>query len=173
MFQHLFFCWLIPCGLFLAMSSCGYRFSGSSAASQDFERLFISLFENQTAETGIDVLITDDLKNEFIYNYSGRLVERGDATAVLSGKITEVRSWTVSRRGALTSLERRIRVSVDVKLEDAAGKTIRSVPGVSATETYAVVSEDKQATEQNRDQAILLLSKQIAEAVFHRLTEDF
>jgi len=139
----------------------------------DINRLFISLFENRSTETGIDILLTDDLKNEFIHKYGGTLSEKEHAAAILSGSITGIRTWTVSRTGALTSQERRISITVDVKLKDAAGKTLRSATGVSADETYAVVSGDKQATDKNKQNAILLLSKQIAEAVFYRLTEDF
>ena len=136
-------------------------------------RLFINLLENRTTETGIEVLLTDDLKNEFIHKYGGKLSESEHAAAILSGSISGIRTWTVSRTGALTSRERRIAITVDVNLKDATGKTMRLATGVTANETYAVVSGDKQATEKNKQDAILSLSKQIAEAVFHRLTEDF
>ena len=139
----------------------------------DVNNLYISLFENRSTETGIDVLLTDDLKNEFIHKYGGKLSEKENAEAILSGRILDLRTWTVSRTGALTSLERRISITVDVRLKGAAGKSMRSATGVSADGTYAVVSGDKQATEKNKQDAIILLSKQVAEAVFHRLTEDF
>jgi outer membrane lipopolysaccharide assembly protein LptE/RlpB len=164
---------LISCCIFLAMASCGYQFAGSGEVLPDVNRLFISLLENRSTETGIDVVLTDDLKNEFIHKYGGTLSERDQAAAILSGSITDIRTWTVSRTGALTSQERRISITVDVKLKNAAGETIRSAAGVSADETYVVVSGDKQATDQNKQNAILSLSKQLAEAVFHRLTEDF
>jgi hypothetical protein len=166
-------CLLISCYIFLAMGSCGYRFAGSGEVLPDVNKLFINLLENRTTETGIEILLTDDLKNEFIHKYGGKLSESEHTAAILSGSISGIRTWTVSRTGALTSLERRISITVDVNLKDATGKTMRSAGGVSADETYAVVSGDKQATEKNKQDAIILLSKQIAEAVFHRLTEDF
>ena len=155
------------------MGSCGYHFAGKREVLPQVDRLFIGLLENRSAETGIDTLLTDDLKNEFIKAYGGILSEEDTAAATLSGSITGVRTWTVSRTGALTSQERRISIAVDVRLKDAAGKTMRSAVGVSADGTYAVVPGDKQATDANKRDAIVSLSKEIAEAVFHRLTEDF
>jgi hypothetical protein len=166
-------CLLISCYLFLAMGSCGYRFAGSGEALSDINKLFIRLLVNRSTETGIEVILTDDLKNEFIHKYGGKLSTGEGDSAELSGTITNIRTWTVSRTGTLTSLERRISITVDVTLKDATGKTIRSARGVSANDTYAVVSGDKQATEDNKQTAVLSLSKQIAEAIFHRLTEDF
>jgi hypothetical protein len=166
-------CLLISCSLILVLGSCGYRFAGSGEVLSGIDTLFISLLENRTTETGIEVLLTDDLKNEFIHKYGGTLSESEGTTAELSGSITGIKTWTVSRTRALTSLERRISIAVNVTLKAADGETIRSATGVSADETFAVVSGDKQATEDNKQAAILSLSKQIAEAVFHRLTEDF
>jgi hypothetical protein len=167
------FCLLLSGFFLFTLGACGYRFSGSGEIPAAFDKLFIRVIVNRTTETGLDVLLTDDLKNEFIYQYGGTLSEIEGATAELSGNITGIRTWTVSRSGALTSLERRVSIAVDVDLKDVTGETIRSARDVSADETYGVVAGDKQATEQNRQTAILSVSKQIAEAVFHRLTEDF
>jgi outer membrane lipopolysaccharide assembly protein LptE/RlpB len=166
-------CLLISSWLLLTTTACGYRFAGGGEVLPNVNELFIHLLVNRTTETGIEVLLTNDLKNEFIHKYGGTLSETKGATAGLSGSIAGIRTWTVSRTGALTSLERRISIIVNVKLKDASGNVIRSATGVSANETYTVVSGDKQATEKNKQAAISSLSKQIAEAVFHRLTEDF
>jgi hypothetical protein len=163
---------LIGCVVWLA-SACTYRFVGSGGGLREFDRLFIELLENRTAETGIERLVTDDIKNEFIQTYGGTLADRRSAAAVLSGKIAGLQSWTVSRRGALTSLERRIQIEVDVSLKRPAGDIIRSAKGVTATATYAVIADDKAATDANRQAAVVSLSKRVAEAVFYRLTEDF
>jgi hypothetical protein len=166
-------CLLISCCVVWLGSSCGYRFVGSGGTPQGIDKLFIDLFENRTTETGIEVLITDNLKDEFIHKYGGALAQREHAAAVLSGSISGIKTWTVSRRGVLSSLERRIQITLDVALKDAAGETIRSATDISAAETFAVVTGDREATDENKQAAIESLSKQIAEAVFHRLTEDF
>jgi outer membrane lipopolysaccharide assembly protein LptE/RlpB len=165
--------WLMIGCLVGFLSACAYRFAGSGESLPEFDRLFIELLDNRTGESGIERLVTDDLKSEFIQTYGGTLTGGADAAAILSGKVTGLRSWTVSRRGALTSLERRIQLEVDVSLKRKTGEIFRSASGVSATETYAVLAGDQTATEANRQAAIASLSRQIAEAVFHRLTEDF
>ena len=83
-----------------------------------------------------------------------------------------MRTDTITHKGAYTSLERRVTVSVDLKLENRSGKVIWTANGVSANEVYNVAA-DKQATEQNRRTAISKLSKRLAETIYHRLTEDF
>ena len=70
------------------------------------------------------------------------------------------------------SRERRVTVTVDLKLTNPEGRLIWSAIGVSANEAYDVMS-DKLATEQNRRNAISVLSKRLAERVYSRLTDDF
>jgi hypothetical protein len=59
-----------------------------------------------------------------------------------------------------------------LKLTGPDGRVIWSARGVSANEAYDVMS-DKLATEQNRRDAISVLSKRLAEKVYNRITADF
>ena len=79
---------------------------------------------------------------------------------------------SISRKGIHASLERRVNVFLDVTLSDPAGKVLWSAKGLSANEAYNVM-EDKQDTEQNRWDAIAVLSKRLAQRVYNGLTEDF
>ena len=159
--------------LILLITACGYRFAGSEAPPKGINRIFIELLENKTLETGVELLITDELKNEFIRKYKGILTNKADAQAVLSGVVTGVRSWTVSRRSALSPLERRVSLTIDLILKDPNLATIWSAKEVSVNDTYLVVSGDAQATRLNKQETIAFLSKQIAETSFNRLLEDF
>ena len=93
---------IITC--FASFTSCGYRFAGSEGPPKGIERLFIQLLDNKTTEPDVDNLITSELKNEFIQKYRGVLVHRDQADAVLSGAVVGIRTETVAKRGALTSL---------------------------------------------------------------------
>ena len=104
--------------------SCGYRFAGSGGPPRGIEKLYIALLDNKTTESGIDILTTNALKNEFIHKYRGVLVGRETATAILSGSVTGIRTETVSSRGSLTSLERRIYMTVDLALKSTASGQI-------------------------------------------------
>jgi hypothetical protein len=83
-----------------------------------------------------------------------------------------MRIETISRRGTHSSLERRVTVTVDLKLTGPDSRVIWSASGVSANEAYDVMP-DKLATEQNRRNAISVLSKRLAERVYNRITGDF
>jgi hypothetical protein len=154
-------------------SSCGYRFSGSEGLPQGIERLFIQLLENKTTETGIDIVVTNELKNEFIRKYRGVLVDREVAAAILSGAVVGIRTETVARRGALTALERSVSMTIDLKLKTSGDERVWFAKGITSNDTYTVVSGDKETTEQNKRKALKDLAERIAEISFYRLTDDF
>jgi len=83
-----------------------------------------------------------------------------------------MRDNTVSRETEQTAIERRVTISVDLRLVDTGGEILWAVKGLSANETYDVES-DKLATEQNKRIALVKLSNRFAEKVFSSMTDDF
>jgi hypothetical protein len=154
------------------LSSCGYRFVGSGSFPAGIRSVSIPILENRTSETGMENIITNDLIYEVTRGKRVALTSMDKADALLSGVIRSMSIETISRRGTHSSLERRVTVTVDLKLTGPDGRVIRSVKGVSANEAYDVMS-DKPATEQNRRNAISVLSKRLAEKVYNRITGDF
>ncbi len=152
--------------------SCGYRFAGGGNFPGNVQSLFVDILENRTSETGIENTFTNDLIYEITRRKKVALTTSDRADAVFSGTIKTLTIETISRRGTLTSLERRVTVTVGLQLTKPDGETIWSARNVSENEEYSVAS-DKLATEQNRRNAILALSKRLAENVYRRLTEDF
>ena len=163
---------IVPVCLVLVIS-CGYRFAGSGGPPQGIEKLYIELLDNKTTESGIDARITNALKNEFIQKYRGVLVGRETATAILSGSVIGIRTETVSSRGSLTPLERRIYLTIDLTLKSTGSERIWFAKGITTSDTYTVVSGDKEASEQNKRDILQDLAGRIAEISFHRLADDF
>mgnify|MGYP001817612853 FL=1 len=155
------------------ITSCGYRFTGNEVLPRGVERLFIQLLDNKTTEPGIDIVVTNELKNEFIRKYRGILVDRETAEAILSGAVVGIRTETVARKGALTALERSVSMTVDLKLKTTGNERIWFARGITRSDTYAVVSGDKEANEQNKGKALKDIAERIAEISFYRLTDDF
>ena len=162
---------LVAC--LLLLTSCGYRFAGSEELPQGVERLFIQLLDNKTTEPGIEVVVTNALKNEFIRKFRGVLVDREVAEAILSGAVVGIRTETVARRGPLTALERSVSMTIDLKLKTPGNERIWFARGITRDDTYSVVSGDKEITEQNKRNALIDLAERIAEISFYRLTDDF
>ncbi|MDF1590001.1 MAG: LPS assembly lipoprotein LptE [Desulfobacterales bacterium] len=152
------------------LSACGYRFSGSGSLPAGIGRVFISVLDNRTAETGLGNTLTGDLRYEFIrYKRNANLDE---ADAVLSGTVKSLRVETISRSGQYSSPERRVTVSVDLKLTDRSGRVVWVVEGLADSESYRVDSDD-QITNVNKRTAVSALSKRLSENIYYRLTEDF
>ncbi len=164
---------LIMAACLVPLTSCGYRFAGSEELPQGIERLFIQLLDNKTTEPGIDIVVTNELKNEFIRKYRGVLVDREAAEAILSGAVVGIRTETVARKGPLTALERSVSMTIDLKLKTSGNERIWFAKGISRDDTYTVVSGDKEITEQNKRKALKDLAERIAEISFYRLTDDF
>ena len=154
------------------LSGCGYRFTGGGNFPAGIKRIYVVTFKNRTSETGAENIFTNDLIYEITRDKKVVLTSQNKADALLSGIIKSMNITTISRRGTHSSLERRVTIVADVKLTDPDGRVMWSANNVSANEAYDVLS-DKLATEQNRRNAILVLSKRLAERLYARMTDDF
>ena len=155
----------------LALSACGYRFAGSGSLPGGTRTIFVEVFENRTAETGIENIFTADLRYEFVRNKMS--ATRSNAEGILSGVIRSLRVETIARSSQTVSQERRVTATVDLNLVDQDGKILWSVKGISDSEAYQVTADDKTTIDFNKQAAITRLSKRIGESVFYRLTDDF
>ena len=169
--------WIVPMSgvffiLIVILGGCGYRFSGGGNLPLPNKRLCINIFENRTAETGLENAFT----NAFIYEFSRHgniaLTCDEDSGGRLDGIVKSMRIQTISRKGIADSLERRVTLTVDVHLTGADGQVVWTSGEMSLNEEYAV-TPDKLNTELNRGAAISELSKRFAETVYNRLIFDF
>ena len=153
-------------------SACGYRFVGGGSFPSGIRAVFVEVFENRTAETGVENILTNELIYEISRDTNTYLAGKNGAEGILSGSITSISTETVSWKGQNTAVERRLTARINIKLTDPAGKVVWSREGVSGTETYPV-DEDKQAKEENKREAIALLFNRLAEGIYNQLTSDF
>jgi outer membrane lipopolysaccharide assembly protein LptE/RlpB len=151
---------------------CGYRFSDGGDLPADVSRIAIHTFENRTGETGIEIIVTNDVINEFNRHPNVAVTGADDAEAVLTGVIRSTRTRSLSHRSAYTTAEREITIWVDVTLTGVDGKVLWSARGIEAAEDYAV-SPEKIRTEQNRKSAVAILSGRLAQRIFYRMTDRF
>jgi outer membrane lipopolysaccharide assembly protein LptE/RlpB len=153
-------------------SACGYRFSGSGNLPSGAETIFIEVFKNRTVETGYENTITNDLIYEFTRNGRDVQKSRDNTDAVLTGVIESEHIRTISRQGQLDPLERRVQITISLKMTDPADTVIWSRSGISDSEAYDV-GANNQITERNKRHALEILSKRLAETAYNRLTDDF
>ena len=159
-------------GLFPIGESLAIELAGSGSLPSNIKSIRVTIFKNNTTETGLENVITNDIIYEFTRKKKDAIKDNDQAEGILSGIIKSVRTDTIARQGQSTSLTRRVYVTVNVKLTNRTGGVIWSVNGITESEAYDVTS-DKPTTERRKRDAIDKASKLLAENIFNRLTEDF
>jgi outer membrane lipopolysaccharide assembly protein LptE/RlpB len=163
--------WFFPLIILVVMMwSCGYRFTGGGDFPFQIKSVSVPVFENRTAETGIENVVSNDFIYEMTRSGKVNVVEREIADAILWGAITSLSTQTISRSGTQMPLERRVRMVIDLKLTDRQGKVLWASRGFSDEENYQV-SPDKFSTEKRKRVAINTLSKRMAEMIYYQLTD--
>ncbi len=153
-------------------SACGYRFAGGGSFPAGIKTVCIKMFENRTAETGVESMFTNDLIYEVTKAGKVSVTSEDTAEAILSGVIKSTNTVAIAHSGTHDSLERRVSVTVALKLTDPNGKIIWATSGISENESYDVLS-DTIETDRNRRDAISDVSKRLAEKAYIQITEDF
>ena len=160
--------------LAVTLAGCGYHFSGSGSLPVGVSRVFITILENRTAETGVEITFTNDLIFEFTRSREENLAQgRSSADSILTGTIVSLNVENVSRSSVSTAVERQVTGTLNLRLESPDGRILWSSGNIVDRQTYTVVNGNKTATNQNKSDAIDELSKKIAESAFDRLTDDF
>jgi hypothetical protein len=153
--------------------ACGYRFAGEGGLLGDSDLLFVKVLENRTQETGVENIVTAALLSELTLRKTDGLASGiDDADVVLSGDVEEVAIRTISTRSQDTAGERRVTVTIDLKLIKQDGSVVWAADGLVDDEGYLVDAVEER-TDQNRRDAIRVLSQRIAEKVVNRLSNDF
>jgi len=165
--------WIIFLFLMI-VSACGYKFTGGGSFPAGIKSICVVTLENRTSETGAENIFTNDLIYEVTRDNKAVLTTKDKADALLSGIIQSMNIETISRKAAYSSLslERRVTITVDVKLTNPDGRVVWSAKDVSANEAYDVMP-DKLATELKRRDAISALSKRLAQKLYARITDNF
>ena len=161
---------LVVCAAFI--SGCGYKLVGGGRLPGGVQTVCVSIFENRSAETGVENQLAGDLNYEFTRNGIKVFGEPSRADALLTGTIKSVSVETASYTGDDVTMESRVTVVVDARLKDKNGQEIWSADNVIEKQTFTAV-KDKQANLSNKKDAISKLSRRFAESFYGRLTEDF
>lgn len=156
----------------LVLAGCGYRFGSSGVLPGDVSRLQIAMFENRSAEMGLENLITGALTHEFRMRRKSVLAVDADADGVLKGVITAVRVDTISHQGLAAGGEQRIHVALDATLTDANGITVWSIRHLTESEAFRA-GFDPEVNRVYQEEALHRLSRRLAETLYGNLTGGF
>ncbi len=166
---------LFSLGLGVCMlGGCGYHLvNAEQDLPQDVDSIGIPLLKNATIEAGLEDIITQEIRRQFLENSSATVLDSDQADAVLLGTITEIKTSaeTYSKGGKVNMA--RVQINADFKLvHSGSGELIWSSGGLSASEEYPVTSETLQ-NEHMRALALEQIAEDLSETVSQMLLADF
>ncbi len=162
---------LLTC-LFFSIASCGYQFEGGGYINKDVMRVAVKVLENNTSETGADVIFTNALIREILQKTDTKVVDEASATAIIEGTIKSVTFAALSRASAESVVERGISATMDLQMVNKDGEVIWSAINLSSNESYTT-SQDKAADEGNKGTALEKIAARSAERIVSRMLSNF
>ncbi len=166
---------LLAAGLVLALSACGYHLQGTGGSSlpSNVKKIHVPIFINNTLEQGIEVRVTDSVRNVLLGDGRVSLANGiGDADAVLEGQILQYLLRPIAFSTADRAQEFRLRLTMKVSLRDLESDKIIFKQTIVSDREYRV-STDLSSNERQQRQASQQASDAIAQELQSLLIEGF
>jgi len=155
-----------------AGAGCGYTLIDYSEPIANFGSVAIQTFKNESYEPGVEFVVADALRREFLRRGAVALVDEAiDADVIVSGVVEPIVTRTRSFSSIALALEWEVTLQLAVYAERPDGSKIRlDEDATLATERY-LASADVEATRKNRDEAIRTMASGLASHVHDMLYE--
>ncbi|WP_448382027.1 LPS assembly lipoprotein LptE [Desulfosoma sp.] len=165
---------ILAVSLLVCAVSCGYRFAGDGAnLDPRLRTVAVPVFENLTAEPGIEAIFTGALRQEFLMKSRLRVVPESQADAVFIGRIQRLSTTDVAHRKAQDTVLTRLTVTLDVRcIERESGTILWQDRALTYFEDYLQNPESAVAF-QNRQDALKRAARETAARIFDRFMSRF
>ena len=153
---------------------CGYHLAGTGPGiSADTKTIAIPTFRNHTFEPALESVVTMYVKDEFLTHSRLRVVnDTHQADLLLEGTVLNFDLIPVAfDRTRSVVIEYRVKIDVDIRLQDLRSKEILWKDPVLETTAEYFVSTDTSATRVAQDRAVAEASKRLAENLVSRVLE--
>ena len=156
------------------LNGCGYHFIGqNSEVLSGVNSIAIPYFENKTYRAGLERHVTEALVDEFVKSRTIPVVSEGEADAVIRGVIEEFREYVSAFSKDDNALEYDTYLSLSVTLEKKeTGEVLWRNKGLVHVDDYLVSSEIA-VTEENKEQALIISSRELAVRIHDSIIEGF
>ncbi len=158
--------------LVLAAFGCGYKLVRYGGKLGDVRSVAIPTLENDSYEPGLEYMVADALRREFLRRGAVRLTrDSSSADLVIDGAVEEVRTTPRSFSTIVLVLEYEVTMSLDVRaiLQDGSKIPLES-RALRETERY-LTSADVEVTRKNRDEALRRIADVLAGRIYDGLSE--
>ncbi len=152
--------------------SCGYQFEKRGYISTGVTQVAVLVFDNESIETGADILFTNALIQEILEKTDTKVVERTRASSVIKGTVKSITFSALSRSATETVIQRRVKAAIDLKLINTDGELLWSVKDFISSEDYTV-SESVVTDEARKRAAVTEIARRTAEKIITALQNDF
>lgn len=151
---------------------CGYRPVRYAAGLGDVRSLAIRTLENDSYEPGVEYVVSEALRREFLRRGAVRLIEDpGAADLVLSGSVAGVSTQGRAFSSVLLSLEYELTLDLALRATLRDGREVPlDAASLRESERY-LASADVEAQRKNREEAVRRVSSLLAGRVHDALAE--
>ncbi len=155
-----------------ALSGCGYKFVRYQGALGDVDSVAIETLANESYEPGIEYIVADAFRREFLRRGAVRLTDDGGgADLVLSGSVLPVETAGLSLSSVILAIEYQLTLSLAIQATRLDGTEVPiDSRALRESERY-LVSGDVEATRKNREEALRRVAAVLAERVHDALAE--
>ena len=167
------------CGLLIALaasvvaSSCGYQRVRYDRGPEGAGRVAVETFVNQTNEPGVELVVSEAMRREFLRNDALTLVsDPAEADLVVRGQVLVVHTRAESLSTVILALEYELTLVLDVAIETRTGDRIEIDPSVLTASDLYLASADLEAGRKNRQEVIHRISQLLAERLHDSLGGD-
>lgn len=155
-----------------AISGCGYKLVRYGGSLGDVESLTIETLSNESTEAGVEHIMSDALRREFLRRGAVRLTEDPKvADLVLTGSVLPLESSGSSFSSAVLVIEYQLTMSLVIQATRSDGTEVPMDPRALRESERYLVSPDVEATRKNRDEALHRIAAQLAGRVHDALAE--
>ncbi|MCC6158762.1 MAG: hypothetical protein IT350_11985 [Deltaproteobacteria bacterium] len=157
----------------MAATSCGYaREARGVNLDSSIHRVAIPVFRNDTYEAGLESVVTDAIRGEFLLHRFVELANVEDADAVLVGVIRKFNSKPISFSRSDFAVEYRASMQVHVKIVLPDGRVIWNDRTIAQIADYQA-PPDIFESEANKKGAIRSIAERMADDLHARIFDGF
>ncbi len=155
-----------------AATGCGYQLVRYGGSLGDVASLAIPTLRNDSYEPGVEVVVSDALRREFLRRGAVRLLQRpGDADLVLSGSVESVEISGEAFSSVLQALEYEVHLALRLEAVRRDGRPVpMDARSLRESERY-LASADLEAERKNREEAVRRVAGLLAGRVHDALAE--
>jgi hypothetical protein len=156
----------------LAVSGCGYQLVDYARPPDGARRLALPTLRNDSYEPGVELLVADALRREFLRRGAFELTsDPAAADVVVSGRVLPLETNSSSFSSAVLALEYQVSMTLALEATRKDGSTVPlDARSLHETERY-LASADVEALRRNREEALRRLAGLLAVRVHDEVFE--